>query len=161
MSVTSAGECCARCRAIPQCFVGNYVTLQPRKVAGGNWNISGECWMRGEVDLTKKTPKANVTSCVVKSRPAPVRPAPAGAKNVLYMVSDDCRPELPNYGQDYILAPNLAKLAARGLTFTHAYCQQSICSPSRNSFMSGHRPQVTKTWNFVNDFREELPFVLR
>ena len=76
------------------------------------------------------------------------------------MVSDDCRPELPNYGQDYIQAPNLAKLAARGLTFMHAYCQQSICSPSRNSFMSGHRPQVTKTWNFVNDFRQELPFVM-
>lgn len=26
--------------------------------------------------------------------------------------------------------------------------------------MSGHRPQVTKVWNFVNDFREELPFVM-
>ena len=87
------------------------------------------------------------------------------------------------YGQDYIQAPNLAKLAARGLTFMHAYCQQSISSPSRNSFMSGHRPAVTKVWNFVNgersaralpersaatltglarwaDFRQELPFVM-
>ena len=82
--------------------------------------------MRGQVDLSKKTTKPNVTSCVVKTRPAPVQPPPAGAKNVLYMVSDDCRPELPNYGQDYILAPNLAKLAARGLTFMHAYCQQSM-----------------------------------
>lgn len=35
------------------------------------------------------------------------------------MVSDDCRPELPMYGQDYVVAPNLAKLAARGLTFMH------------------------------------------
>ena len=40
------------------------------------------------------------------------------------MLSDDARPELPSYGQDYIKAPNLAKLAARGLTFMHAYCQQ-------------------------------------
>ena len=160
MSVTSAGECCARCRAIPQCFVGNYRAMEPRHVGGGNWNISGDCYMRGQVDLSKPTQKPNVTSCVVQTRPAAVKPAPAAARNVLYMVSDDCRPELPPFGQDYILAPHLAKLAARGLTFMHAYCQQSICSPSRNSFMSGHRPQVTKTWNFVNDYRQELPFVL-
>ena len=105
---------------------GNYVSKEPRHVGGGNWNISGDCYMRGQVDLSKKTAKPNVTSCVVKTRPAPARPAPVGAQNVLYMVSDDCRPELPNYGQDYILAPNLAKLAARGLTFMHAYCQQSM-----------------------------------
>jgi len=150
MSVTSVGECCARCRAIPQCFVGNYVTEEPRMMGGGSWNISGSCWMRGRVDVSQPTRKPNVTACVVGTRPAPIAPAPDEAKNVLYMVSDDARPELPMYGQDYIQAPNLAKLAARGLTFMHAYCQQSICSPSRNSFMSGHRPAVTKVWNFVN-----------
>ena len=41
-------------------------------------------------------------------------------------------------------APNLERLAGRGLTFIHAYCQQAICSPSRNSFLSGFRPQRTK-----------------
>jgi hypothetical protein len=149
MSVTSAGECCARCRAIPQCHVGNYVAQPPRKEGGGHWNISGVCWMRGQVDLTKPKSMPNRTACVVGTRPPPIHSPPASAKNVLYIVSDDCRPELPSYGQDYIHAPHLAALAARGLTFMHAYCQQSICSPSRNSFMSGRRPQVTKTWNFV------------
>ena len=81
-------------------------------------------------------------------------------------------------------APNLDRLAGRGLTFIHAYCQQAICSPSRNSFMSGFRPQRTKgqqheplfectatcaltpissvrsVFNFVSDFRQELPYVL-
>jgi hypothetical protein len=169
MSVTSAGECCGRCRAIPECFVGNFLAPSPfngtapyQQGSAGDPTAAliGTCWMRGKVDLSKPTRKDNVTACVVGTRPAPNVASPAGAKNVLYMVSDDCRPELPMYGQDYIQAPNLAKLAARGLTFMHAYCQQSICSPSRNSFMSGHRPQVTKTWNFVNDFRQELPFVM-
>eukprot|EP01050_Picozoa_sp_SAG11_P028017 SAG11_NODE_7326_length_1160_cov_1.339303_1_plen_179_part_00 len=135
VDATSPGQCCAICRSLPACFVGNYMSLAPRKAGGGNWNIAGRCYMRGQVDLTKPTLKPNVTACAVKTRPAPATLPPEGARNVLYMVSDDCRPELPNYGQDYIKAPNLAKLAARGLTFTHAYCQQSICSPSRNSFM--------------------------
>ena len=26
--------------------------------------------------------------------------------------------------------------------------------------MSGHRPAVTKVWNFVNDFRQEMPFIM-
>ena len=35
--------------------------------------------------------------------------------------------------------PNMDKLAAEGLLFTHAYVQYAYCSPSRNSFMSGMR----------------------
>merc|ERR1712232_239481 len=34
-----------------------------------------------------------------------------------------------------------------------AYVQQTVCSPSRNSFMSGRRPDRTRTWNFIDDFR--------
>ena len=39
MSVTSAGECCARCRAIQQCHVGNYATEAPRHEGGGNCDL--------------------------------------------------------------------------------------------------------------------------
>ena len=31
--------------------------------------------------------------------------------------------------------------------FENAYCQQPICSPSRNSFMSGLTPNHTKAFN--------------
>eukprot|EP01051_Picozoa_sp_SAG22_P019199 SAG22_NODE_3468_length_1693_cov_1.085947_1_plen_418_part_10 len=34
---------------------------------------------------------------------------------------------------------NLDQLVQEGLLFTRAYCQQAICGPSRNSFMSGRR----------------------
>ena len=43
----------------------------------------------------------------------------------------------------------------QGITFARAYIQYSYCSPSRNSFMSGRRPDATKAWSFVNHFREE------
>ena len=28
-----------------------------------------------------------------------------------------------------------------------------MCSPSRNSFATGRRPNSTKVWNFINHFR--------
>lgn len=47
--------------------------------------------------------------------------------------------------------------AQSGLTFWRAYCNQPVCSPSRNSFMTGRRPSTTKIWNFVSDFRAVGP----
>ena len=73
--------------------------------------------------------------------------------NVLYIVVDDLRIDLPMYGQQHVHAPNLAKLAAEALVFDHAYCNQPVCSPSRNSFLSGRRPQTTQIWNFLSSFR--------
>jgi iduronate 2-sulfatase len=154
IDTSSAGQCCAICRTLPECLVSNYV---PTPWLG---DVQGACTMRGKVNLSHPTHVPNATACIVKTRPPPPQPTPPGAMNVLYIVSDDARPEMPSYGQDYVKAPNLAALSARGLTFMNAYCQQSICSPSRNSFMSGKRPQNTRTWNFINDFRQEFPFLL-
>jgi hypothetical protein len=75
----------------------------------------------------------------------------------LYIVVDDLRVELPIYGQQNIVAPHLQALAARGTVFDRAYCNQPVCSPSRNSFMTSRRPDKTKAWNFKNDFREVGP----
>jgi iduronate 2-sulfatase len=44
------------------------------------------------------------------------------------------------------ITPNLDKFAAGATVFHRAYCQQAVCSPSRNSFMSGRRPDTTKVW---------------
>ena len=78
--------------------------------------------------------------------------------STLYIVVDDLRAGLPPYVQEPRLhVPNVLRLASGGLTFTHAYCQQPVCGPSRNSFMSGRRPDQTRSWNFKNDFREVGP----
>lgn len=45
-------------------------------------------------------------------------------RNILYVVVDDLRPELPMYGQTHMQTPHLSSLAARGLTFNRAYAQQ-------------------------------------
>ena len=53
-----------------------------------------------------------------------------------------------------MVTPNIDRLGKQGMVFSRAYCQQAICGPTRNSFLSGRRPQRTKSWNFVDSFRE-------
>eukprot|EP00040_Diaphanoeca_grandis_P003964 m.26542 g.26542 ORF g.26542 m.26542 type:complete len:548 (-) comp15441_c0_seq1:72-1715(-) len=74
--------------------------------------------------------------------------------NILMIVVDDLRAQLGAYGLDYMHTPHLDKMAAEGVLFERAYVQQAICSPTRNSFLSGRYPDKTKTWNFIDDFRE-------
>jgi arylsulfatase A-like enzyme len=89
----------------------------------------------------------------------PLYPTPPNAKNVLFLAVDDMRPSLGAYnftleGQPSH-SPNIDKLAREGTLFTHAYVQYAYCSPSRNSFMTGRRPDTTKVWEFQDHFREE------
>jgi len=85
---------------------------------------------------------------------------PTGAKNVLLILVDDLRPQLGCYNitvcgkGNPMKTPNIDALASRGVTFRHAYNQYSVCSPSRNSFLSGRRPDTTLTYNFIDDFRK-------
>ena len=75
--------------------------------------------------------------------------------NVLYFVCDDLRPEfLAAYDQKVMITPALDQLASEALVFDKAYCSVAVCSPSRNSFMSGRRPHRTLVFdNSGTDFR--------
>jgi arylsulfatase A-like enzyme len=80
---------------------------------------------------------------------------PPTKRNVLYIVYDDLRPDLSAYDVQFMKGktPNLQRLADTGTLFERAYCQQAVCSPSRNSFTTGRRPNSTQVWNFINSFR--------
>lgn len=72
-------------------------------------------------------------------------------RNVLLLLVDDLRPELAGgYSASEAITPNMDKLAAASVVFERAYCQQAICAPTRNSFLSGRRPQRTQSWNFLS-----------
>ncbi|QNN23680.1 sulfatase [Planctomycetales bacterium ZRK34] len=83
--------------------------------------------------------------------------AAAGKPNVLFIAVDDLRPEFNAYGATHIHSPNLDRLAARGLVFDRAYCQQAVCNPSRASLMSGRRPDTIRVWDLQTDMRHHIP----
>ena len=84
----------------------------------------------------------------------------ADKPNILFIAVDDLRPELGCYGRGYIKSPNIDRLARRSMTFTRAYCQQAVCSPSRSSLLTGARPDSTKVWDLVTHFRAAMPDVV-
>lgn len=84
----------------------------------------------------------------------------ADRPNVLFIAIDDLRPELGCYGHSYIHSPNIDRLAAEGVVFDRAYCQQAVCSPTRSSLLTGTRPDTTKVYDLVTHFRKALPNVI-
>jgi len=68
----------------------------------------------------------------------PVAPAPVAppVQNVLLIVVDDLRANVIGaYGNATCHTPNIDRLAQRGMVFERAYCQGTLCAPSRTSFM--------------------------
>ena len=121
---SSPARCCAACVKSTLCTAWNTNTAQQA------------CHFRTAIGTPNRSPICNFG--VVRPPPPPppppppIKPAPAGAKNVLVIVCDDFRPFIAPWTHRYgIKAPNLEKLASESMVFNNTYVQQAVCGPSR------------------------------
>jgi iduronate 2-sulfatase len=81
----------------------------------------------------------------------------AGKPHILLICVDDLKPALGCYGDPLAKTPNIDRLAARGLRFDLAYCNQAVCAPSRNGLMLGSRSTSIGIYNLNDHFRRAVP----
>ncbi len=85
--------------------------------------------------------------------------AAQGKRNVLFLICDDLNCDLACYGDPQVKSPNIDRLAKRGVRFERAYCQYSLCGPSRASFMTGLYPDQNLVRRNAIYIREHVPKV--
>jgi len=94
---------------------------------------------------------------VIAASAAEVSKAPA-KPNVLFIAIDDLNHWTGYLGRNpQTKTPNIDRLAARGVWFTHSYCAAPVCNPSRAALMSGLRPFTTGVYENNNDWRRVIP----
>lgn len=78
----------------------------------------------------------------------------AERSNILFIIVDDLN-DLPLHpsGKPHVPTPNFDRLAARGVSFGNAHCNDPICAPSRSSMMTGIYPQTSSLYWF-EDYRQ-------
>ena len=77
--------------------------------------------------------------------------------NVLLILVDDLKPNLGCYGDKHAISPNIDRLAARGLRFDNAYCNQAVCAPSRFTYMLGSHATSSGLYDLGSHLRQIWP----
>lgn len=81
----------------------------------------------------------------------------AEGPNILLLLVDDLKPALGCYGDEHAKTPNLDQLAARGMRFDLAFCNQAVCAPSRFTLMLGSHSSATGLYGLGNKLRRSFP----
>ncbi len=81
----------------------------------------------------------------------------AAQPNVLLILVDDLKPTLGCYGDATAKTPNIDRLAARGMRFDLAYCNQAVCAPSRFTLMLGSHSTSTGLYGLGSHLRKLVP----
>ncbi len=106
--------------------------------------------------------KKDLIFCMIGMAALPFTKAEGKEKkpNVLFIAVDDLRPELNCFGASYMQTPNFDRLASQGTIFQRAYCQQAVSAATRNSLLTGLRPDAIGIYDLATYFRTSVPDVV-
>lgn len=93
------------------------------------------------------------TSCLGANARAETKARP----NILLLLVDDLKPTLGCYGDKLAKTPQIDALAARGMRFESAYCNQAVCAPSRFTLMLGSHSTSTGLYGLGSQLRQVVP----
>lgn len=81
--------------------------------------------------------------------------------NILFIMADDhCREGISAYGswlKDYCRTPNIDRLANEGMRFNNTFCNNSICSPSRASILTGQYSHTNGVTRLLGTLKADVP----
>ena len=89
--------------------------------------------------------------------PREMQSAEAAKPNILLILVDDLKPTLGCYEDPVAKTPNIDALAARGMRFDLAYCNQAVCAPSRFTLMLGSHSTSTGLYGLGSGLRDLVP----
>ena len=131
-------------------FIDNVRTVEVRDLwrakdqsptgAGHHYNHNAETYYR----VGKRLGEAMAELLTAQSKSKAESKPPSGKErppNVLMIISDDQHwSDFGFMGSEVVATPNLDKLAASGITFTHGYVAAPLCRPSLATLATGLHP---------------------
>lgn len=82
-------------------------------------------------------------------------------KAIMVMFDTLNRRHLPPYGNEWIHAPNFARLAARSATFDRSYVGSMPCMPARRELHTGRYNFLHSAWGPLEPYDDSMPELLR
>lgn len=82
-------------------------------------------------------------------------------KAIMVMFDTLNRRFLPNYGCDWIHAPNFKRLGERTVTFDNAWVGSMPCMPARRDLQTGRLSFLHRSWGPIEPFDDSLPEILK
>ncbi len=96
---------------------------------------------------------ASIAAPFVHARPASDRPP-----NILYIIADDhAGYVMGSQGNKLAHTPNLDRLAAEGVRFANHFCNSPVCTPSRQSILTGQLPHSAGVTTLSTPLDESKP----
>src|SRR2546426_10992907 len=89
--------------------------------------------------------------------------APRGRKpNFLFLIADDhAGYVLGADGNRLARTPNLDRVAAEGIRFSRNYCNSPVCTPSRQSILTGQMPHAAGVTRLPTPLSPDKPTIAK